>query len=421
MQHEKFGSQVVGAEPTWYRGLPTPYYTQSHVEFRAKVRAFVEAKIKPFVDDWLESGQGYPTSLHKEFYDLGLGGILFPQEFGGSLETHDYFHRVILWDELARCGGGMAFAQLSVNSMALPPILFAGSDELKQRVAPGVVRGEKFICLAISEPLAGSDVSNLSTTAVRNAEGKWIINGQKKWISGAAQSDYITVAARTADSGMMGLSLFLVEAKQPGVKVRKMKTQFDSCHSTCFVTLEDVQVTDAEMIGEENMGFMYLVQNFNKERHTIAISALRQARILYEETFRWARSRKTFGETLVSHQLVRYKLAEMLRMIDSTQDQVDRIAFQFKCGMSDMDMAIDCSLVKVNASLCFEYAAKEAAQIFGGSSLVSEGQGKTVERLYREVLATKIPGGAQDIIMDFAAREVVRLAKKEEKKQAAKL
>lgn len=420
MQHPKFGNYVVGTEPTWYRGVPTPYYTASHAAFRAKVRDFVEQKIKPFVDDWLEAGEGYPMSLHKEFYDLGLGGVLFPEEFGGSMESHDYFHRVILWDELARCGGGMAFAQLSVNSMALPPILFAGSEELKQRIAPAVVRGEKFICLAISEPQAGSDVSNLSTTAVRTAAG-WVINGQKKWISGAMQSDYITVAARTADNGMMGLSLFVVDAKQAGVKIRKMKTQFESCHSTCFVTLEDVEVTDADMIGDENMGFMYLVQNFNKERHTIAISALRQARILYEETVRWAKNRKTFGEYLINHQLVRYKLAEMLRMIDSTQDQIDRIAFQFNAGMSDMDMAIDCSLVKVNASLCFEYAAKEAAQVFGGSSLVSEGQGKTVERLYREVLATKIPGGAQDIIMDFAAREVLRLAKKEEKAALAKL
>lgn len=420
MQHPKFGNYVVGTEPTWYRGVPTPYYTASHVAFRAKVRDFVEQRIKPFVDDWLDAGEGYPMSLHKEFYDLGLGGVLFPEEFGGSMESHDYFHRVILWDELARCGGGMAFAQLSVNSMALPPILFAGSEELKQRIAPAVVRGEKFICLAISEPQAGSDVSNLSTTAVRTATG-WVINGQKKWISGAMQSDYITVAARTADNGMMGLSLFVVDAKQAGVKIRKMKTQFESCHSTCFVTLEDVEVTDADMIGDENMGFMYLVQNFNKERHTIAISALRQARILYEETVRWARNRKTFGEHLINHQLVRYKLAEMLRMIDSTQDQIDRIAFQFNAGMSDMDMAIDCSLVKVNASLCFEYAAKEAAQVFGGSSLVSEGQGKTVERLYREVLATKIPGGAQDIIMDFAAREVLRLAKKEEKTALAKL
>jgi len=381
----------VGAEPSWYRGVPTPYYKQTHADFRAKVRNFVETKLKPNVDDWIESG--YPMTLHKEFYDAGLGGILYPEEYGGSLETHDYFHRVILWDELARCGGGMVFAALSVNSMALPPVLFAGSEELKKRVAPDVVRGEKFIALAISEPLAGSDISNMQSTAVRTSDGKsWILNGQKKWISGAAQADYLTVACRTAENaGMMGLSLFVVDAKAKGVSIRKMKTQFDSSHSTCFVTLEDVVVPAEDMIGEENAGFMYLVQNFNKERHTIAISALRQARTCYEEAFRWASNRKTFGKTLISHQLVRYKLAEMLRLMESVQDQVDRIAFMFDQGIPDMEMAIDCSLVKVNASRCFELAAREASQIFGGSSIVREGQGKTVERLYREVRTTNIP------------------------------
>ena len=387
--HPTFGSPVIGSEPSWYRGIPTPYYKQTHVEFRAKVRNFVETKLKPFVDDWIENG--YPMDLHKQFYDEGLGGIIFPDEYGGSISKHDYFHRVILWDELARCGGGMVFAALSVNSMALPPILFAGSDELKQRIAPAVIRGEKFIALAISEPLAGSDISNLHTTAVKTPDGKsWIINGQKKWISGASQADYLTVACRTADTGMMGLSLFAVNAEAPGVSIRKMKTQFDSSHSTCFVTLEDVVVSNDDMIGDENAGFMYLVQNFNKERHTIAISALRQARTCYDEAFRWASTRKTFGQTLISHQLVRYKLAEMLRAMEAVQDQIDRIAFMFDQGMSDLDMAIDCSLVKINASRCFELAAREASQIFGGSSIVREGQGKTVERLYREVRTTNI-------------------------------
>jgi alkylation response protein AidB-like acyl-CoA dehydrogenase len=190
---------------------------------------------------------------------------------------------------------------------------------------------------------------------------------------------------------MMGLTLFLVDTKAKGVNIRKMKTQFDTTHSTCFVTLEDVIVSNNDVIGEENAGFMYLVQNFNKERHTIACSALRLSRLCYEESFRWASTRKTFGSTLISHQLIRYKLAEMLRLIEALQDQIERIAFQFDQGIPDIEMGIDCSLVKVNASRCFEFCAREASQIFGGSSIVQEGQGKVVERLYRQVLTIKIP------------------------------
>jgi len=378
----------------------------------------VEEEIRPRVDDWIERGEQYDLGLHKRAHELGISGVLFPGEFGGSEEQHDFFHRVILWDELARCGGGMAFAGLSVTSMALPPILFAGSEELKRRVAPALVRGEKLISLCISEPHAGSDVMNLQATATKSADGRsYVLNGVKKWISGGAQASFFTVAARTGEPGVMGLSLFLVEAERAGVAVRKMKTQFDSTHSTALVTLEDVVVPAENLIGDENAGFFYIVQNLNKERHTIAVSGLRCARTCYEETLRWAMTRETWGQKLVAHQLVRFKLAEMLRQIEQLQDHVERVAFQFASGTPDVDMAVDCSLLKVNASTIFEYCAKEASTIFGGSSLMREGQGKTVERLFREVNAIKIPGGAPDVLLDFAMREVQRQAVKAEKKR----
>lgn len=111
----------------------------------------------------------------------------------------------------------------------------------------------------------------------------------------------------------------------------------------------------------------------------------------YEEAFRWASVRQTFGKTLISHQAIRMKLADILRLVESVQDEIERISYQFDQGTPDLEMAIECSLVKVNASRAFELAAREASQIFGGSAVVSEGQGKTVERLYREVRTTNIP------------------------------
>lgn len=141
------------------------------------MREFVERELLPHVDEWVEKGE-YPLEVHRKFYDAGLGGAIYPAEIGGTQGVkHDFFHRLILFDELARCGGGMVFGQFSVNSMALPPIVFAGSETMKKELAPAVVRGEKFISLAVSEPQAGSDVSNLQTTATRSADGKtWTIS-----------------------------------------------------------------------------------------------------------------------------------------------------------------------------------------------------------------------------------------------------
>jgi len=307
----------------------------------------------------------------------------------------------------------MAFAQLSVNSMALPPILVAGSEEMKRRVVPDVVKGKKFISLAISEPTAGSDVSNLQTVAVREGD-HYIVNGSKKWITGGHMADYLTVAVRTGDesSGMMGISMLLIDTNSPGVKIRKMKTQFDTCHSTTYILLEDVKVPVSNLIGEENQGFFYLVTNFNHERLVIACSALRAARTCYAEALQWALTRKTFGKTLMQHQMIRVKFSEMALQMEALQDSIERVAFQFASGVPDFKLGTECSLLKVQAARCFEYCAMEASQIFGGSSIVKEGRGKIVERLYREVRTVAIPGGSIEVLIDQHGREVLRKSKK---------
>lgn len=411
---EKFGCPLPHTEPAWYHGAHSPYYGASHIAWREKLRAFVEDEVKPHVDEWIESPEGYPKALHSRAYELGIQGAIFPPEYGGTPpEDFDIFHEVIMWDELARMGGGMVFAQLSVNSMGLPPVLIGGSEELKRRIVPDIVRGRKFISLAVSEPTAGSDISNLQTTAVREGD-VYVVNGSKKWITGGHMADYLTVAVRTGEegSGMMGLSILVIDTNTPGVKIRKMQTQFDTSHSTTFVLLEDVRVPVGNLVGEENQGFFLLVTNFNHERLVISISACRQSRVCYEEALKWAMTRKTFGKALIQHQVIRLKFTEMALRIESLQDSIERVAYQFKCGVPDHKLALECALIKVQASRCFEYCAAEASQIFGGAAVVKEGRGKIVERLYREVRTIAIPGGSIEVLQDQHGREVYRKSKK---------
>jgi alkylation response protein AidB-like acyl-CoA dehydrogenase len=420
--HAPFGEQIPFCEPHWYQGGHTPYYKEEHIRFRALVRKFVEEELKPNVDEWIAKG-GYPyKTLHRRAYELGIQGILFPPEYGGTKPAaFDAFYELILWDELSRTNGGGAMGQLGINSMALPPIILAGSPYLKDKVLRDVITGAKNCCLAISEPFAGSDVAGIKATAVRDGD-VYVVNGLKKWITGGMWGDFFTTAVRTGGPGMGGISLLLIERSMPGVSVRKMETQFDNSHNTSFVTLDNVRVPVANLIGDENGGFMLIMNNFNHERFIIAVQACRGARSCYEEAMKYALQRETFGKRLVQHQLIRFKLAEMARQVECLYDACERVAFQFSCGVPDFKLGGACALLKVQASKTYEYCAREASQILGGNSVVKEGRGKTVERLYREVRASAIPGGSEEILLDFAIRQAVGKADKlaAKAKEAAK-
>lgn len=134
--------------------------------------------------------------------------------------------------------------------------------------------------------------------------------------------------------------------------------------------------------------------------------------MLYELSFQEAMQRRTFGKRLVEHQIIRGKLAEMARLVEALQDNVERVAYQFAMGVADSKLGGQCALLKVNGSRVMEFCAREASQIFGGSSVVREGRGKLVERLYREVRAAAIPGGSEEILLDFAMRQVATQAKR---------
>mmetsp|Transcript_113899 Transcript_113899/g.317163 ORF Transcript_113899/g.317163 Transcript_113899/m.317163 type:complete len:430 (-) Transcript_113899:70-1359(-) len=410
---ERFGEQIPFCEPYWYQGYPSAYYKDSHRELRKRARDFVEAEVKPYVDGWIASPEGYPRELHARAFAAGLptAGLAqavkcaYPPEVT-PVGGWDSFHELVYLDEIHRGSAGMALGQLPINSMALPPLLAYGAPHLRALAEP-VMRGEKWLSLAISEPLAGSDVAGLKTTAEREAGG-FRVNGQKKWISGGMKADYFTVAVRTGGPGHAGISLLLVDGASLGLTRRKMPMQFDTCHNTAFLTFDDVFVPENCLIGQEGQGFRYLMDNFNHERFVIAIEACRKSRLCYEESIKYAMKRKTFGKALAEQGVIRLKLAEMARSVESLYDNLERVAFAFSSGVQDHDLGGQCSLLKVNGSRTFEHCAREAAQIFGGNALVREGQGKLVERLYREVRWTAIPGGSEEIMLDLAIRQALR-------------
>ena len=304
---EPFGEQIPFSDPYWYReGLKSPFYGPSHVAFRAKVRKFTEEKISPFIGEWEENGT-YPIELHEEAYKAGLLAAIWPREFGGTPpdpshpKGFDAFHDLILIDELCRCGaGGVLWAVFFSFGISLPPVLNVGSQYLKDKVARDVITGKKIMSLAVTEPGAGSDVANITTTARKEGDF-YVINGEKKFITSGMRASFFTVAVRTGGSGMGGVSLVLVERDTPGVTIRRQKTQGWWTSSTTYITFEDVRVPIQNLIGKENDGFRPIMHNFNHERFVFAAMSNRFARVCLEDAIKYSRVRKTFGKKLIQH------------------------------------------------------------------------------------------------------------------------
>lgn len=183
---------------------------------------------------------------------------------------------------------GMAWS-LGTAAIGLPPIMNQGSHYLKDRYINSVLTGEKMICLAITEPWAGSDVAGLKCTAELTDDGKhYIVNGMKKFITTGEYADIFTTAVRTGGEGFFGVSLLAIERTMPGVKTRKMNMQGVWGSGTAFITFENVKVPVEHLIGEEGIGFMYIMQNFNHERFTIAIKCVAACRCVYNECMKYA-------------------------------------------------------------------------------------------------------------------------------------
>jgi acyl-CoA dehydrogenase len=377
----------------------SPHYDESHEAVCDTVRRFVEREIMPHVDAWEAAGE-LPRALHKTAAEAGILGLGYPQEYGGTGRDHfDVFHSLVQSEELCRPGAGGIPASLMTHGIGLPPILAMGSEAMKARIAPEVLSGDKIIALGITEPSGGSDVANLRTRAERKGAA-YIVNGEKTYITSGMRADYVTLAVRTGDAGMGGISLLLVETNRPGVSRTPLAKMGWHASDTATLHFDNVEVRAENLIGPENGGFMGIMRNFNGERLGMAQQAAAYARVCYEDALAWAQQREVFGAPLIRKQAIRHKLADMLRQINATQAYIDQCAWSVK---ADKAFPGDFALLKVQATRTMEFCAREACQILGGASFM---RGCRVERIYREVRVMAIGGGSEEIMFDLAGRQM---------------
>jgi len=376
----------------------SPFYDETHEAVAQSVRKFMAAEVLPNIDKWEADGE-LPRELHKKAAQAGILGLNYPEEYGGHSEGFDVFHGLTQTEEMSAAGAGGLGASLMTHGIGLPPILALGSDEMTRRIAPAVLAGEKLISLAITEPSGGSDVAQLKTRAEK-VGNKYVVNGQKMFITTGMRADYMTVAVRTGGPGMKGISLMLIETDRPGVSRTRLDKMGWRCSDTAAVYFDNVEVPPENMIGPENGGFIGIMRNFNSERLGMAHGCCSMARVALKEAMDWAQQRETFGKKLGAHQSIRIKLADCARQIQATQAWVDLCAHQHRSGTG---VPADYAMLKVQATRMLEHVVREAAQVLGGASYIT---GSKIERIYREVRVNAIGGGSEEIMLDLAGRQM---------------
>ncbi|KAL4884948.1 acyl-CoA dehydrogenase/oxidase [Aspergillus karnatakaensis] len=394
-------SKIPLADPLWLNRRASAYYTDSHRRLQREVRHYIDTEVIPFCHEWEQQGF-IPDEVYRRHAELGyVAATPFPLPTsnigsqrlpGGVLPTEwDGFHDLVLIDEIARCG-------------------YLGQ---KARFLPGMLSGETRFCLGVTEPDAGSDVAGLTTTAGRKGD-VYIVNGAKKWITNSIFANYCTAAVRTGGDGVGGISALVMPLKQRGVTCRKIEDSGVHASGSTYIGFDDVEVPVANLLGEENKGFPIIMSNFNHERLWLACTSLRLARVCIEDAYRHAITRETFGKKLIGNQVIRAKLSEMGRLVDSAYGWMEQLVYMAESSNkhgTDLTMGGLFANLKVLAGRTLERVNREAQQVLGGLGYSKNGRGARIEQIGRDLRVMVVGGGSEEILSELAVNQEIKWSK----------
>ncbi|EED12838.1 acyl-CoA dehydrogenase [Talaromyces stipitatus ATCC 10500] len=407
--------------------IKNPHYTETHHHLRRYVRDYVETNIIPYAQEWEEAGE-VPEEVRLRHCHLGFSIVHpltsledadnIPLPGGVPREKWDTWCSLIVADELTRCGFvGVVWGLGGGNSIGAPSIARFGTPEQRKRWLPGVASGKTRFCLGITEPDAGSDVANISTTA--KTEGDYyIVNGAKKWITNGLWADYCTAAVRTGGPGRKGVSVLVIPLKQKGVTRKRMHNSGVNASGSTFLEFDDVRVPADHLIGRVNEGFQIVMSNFNSERLSLACAALRLARVCVEDAFNYAVQRETFGAPLITRQAIQFKITKCGMLIEPAQSFLEQLVYIIettKDRPNAGNIGGMTALLKVMSTRALEKCVREAQQIFGGAGYNKGGKGVRVEQISRDVRVHVVGGGSEEIMMGLALQEEIKALKSRQK------
>src|SRR5215211_9347321 len=378
--------------------------TDDQRQLREEIRDVVREKIQPRVRE-IDEGCEYPRDLYGVMAEHNLLGLSVPKRFGGRCESDVSWCAYV--EELAKVSGTVSLMAAYVKLVSLP-LLLAGSEEQTKRVLPGLLAGELLGSFALSEPNVGSDPGALETRAERHGD-TWVLNGSKRFIGNAGLSDLYVVFARTGDDGAKGVSAFLVDGHADGVSSEKLRTMGMPGWQLGAPRFEDVEVPAANLLGREGDGFRIAMATFDRSRPTVAAQAVGLGQGAIDLALDYASKRETFGEPLIAHQGIQFKLAGMEADIAAAR----ALTYQAATFVDEGDgrMTKVSAMAKMVASDAAMRVTTDAVQVLGGNGYLKD---FPAERMMRDAKVLQIYEGANEIQRLVIARQMAKaLAERE--------
>ena len=376
--------------------IPRTLYAEEHETYRASVRRFIEKEVVPCHAQW-EKDRQLPREAWLAAGDAGLLCCNIPEAYGGM--GGDFLFSAVVIEELARVGAtGPGWALHS--DIVAPYILRYGSEEMKTAWLPKMAAGEKIGAIAMTEPVAGSDLQGIKTTAIRDGD-EYVINGQKVFITNGQLTDIVLVVTKTDPSkGYDGMSIVLVEAGRDGFeKGRNLDKAGRKAQDTSELFFADVRVPRDNLLGmEEGQGFIQLMQQLPQERLMQAIHGATTIEAALDWTIEYTRGRKAFGKSIADFQNTRFKLAEIKTQATVTRTFVDRCLELHLKGELD---AVDAAMVKMWVTDLLYRVTDECVQLHGGYGYMWE---YPITRAWADSRVARIAGGTAEIMREIIGR-----------------
>jgi citronellyl-CoA dehydrogenase len=381
-------------------------FSEEHDQFRHTVRQFAEKELFPYADEW-ERACDFPNHVFKKAGELGILGAHYKEEHGGS--GGDYWFSVAKAEELPRGGSaGVTMALLVQSDMATPVIADLGTPEQIDEFLRPAVLGDKIASLGVSEPGAGSDVAGIRTYA-RKDGGDYVLNGQKTFITNGARADFVTLLAKTSpDSGAHGCTFFLVPTSTKGFTVsRKLEKVGNHASDTAELFLEDVRIPERYRLGEEDMGFMYLMQNFQTERLIASVAAVAGCELALQFSREYGEQRQAFGKPIIKREYWQHEFVKMYIDVEMAKAFVYKVVDAYNreryvekkpLGMETVKLI---SMAKVAVGDIVSRVMDNCLQFHGGWGYIEEYK---IARAWRDQRLFRIGGGTSETMRYYIAK-----------------
>ncbi|MEC8831723.1 MAG: acyl-CoA dehydrogenase family protein [Bacteroidota bacterium] len=383
------------------------YFTEEHNLFRESLKDFLQKEVVPHIEDWEESGK-IDRAIWKKFGEMGYFGLMTPEAYSGL--GLDLFYTVIFLEELQKINsGGFAAAMWAHQYLAMTYVNKLANDDQKKAYLEPSVLGDKIGCLGVSEPFGGSDVAAMRTTAEKKGD-VYIVNGSKTFITNGVYGDYIILAAKTdKDAGHKGISMFIMDRNAKGVTASKLNKLGWRASDTAELAFDNVEVPAANLLGEENSGFGYIMEAFALERLVMGVNAHARAEFALDYALNYMSEREAFGKSIDQFQALRHRLVVLYSdMVMCKQFNYATIA-QMEKGVYVVKEA---TISKLKSTKMADEVIYNCLQFLGGYGYIED---YPMARLLRDSRLGPIGGGTSEILKEILAKIIVD--KKEYKKR----